>query len=233
MEQNARLHPLLTIAAISVSVFSLVGIGAVTGLLPQSTANKSEIQAAAPAAAVEQFSAVTPPLPVAPAPLSAAPEVKPAPKKVVRHAPAAPKPAPVVLAEAPGVMAPPPPPPPAPIAVAPKPICADCGVVENFREVATKGQGTGLGAVAGGIAGALLGHQFGHGSGKTVITVAGAAGGAYAGNQVEKNVRSGKHYEISVRMEDGSVRTVAQDAAPAWRVGERVRIINNQVVANS
>ena len=73
MGQRARLHPLLTIAAISVSIFSLVGIGALTGLLPHSTANKVEVQDTGPAA-VEQFSSIMPPLPVAPKPVSAAPE---------------------------------------------------------------------------------------------------------------------------------------------------------------
>ena len=231
MEQKARLHPLLTIAAISVSLFSLVGIGALTGLLPHSVATRAEKPAVVSPPAIEQFSSVTPPLAAPHARSLATLEPKSVAKKVVRHTPPAPSQAPVMVADA--NVAATPPPPPAPIAAAPKPICADCGVVENFREVATKGQGTGLGAVAGGIAGALLGHQFGHGTGKDVITVAGAAGGAYAGHQVEKNARSGKRYEISVRMEDGSVRTVAQDAAPAWRVGDHVRIVNNQVVANS
>ena len=75
IEQKARLHPLLAIAAISVTIFSLVGIGAVTGLLPHSTPDKAEAPAAAPAA-IEQFSAVMPPLPVAPRPVSAAPEAR-------------------------------------------------------------------------------------------------------------------------------------------------------------
>jgi uncharacterized protein YcfJ len=43
--------------------------------------------------------------------------------------------------------------------------------------------GTALGAVAGG----LLGNQIGGGSGKTIATVAGAAGGAYAGRKIQEN----------------------------------------------
>jgi uncharacterized protein YcfJ len=34
-----------------------------------------------------------------------------------------------------------------------------------------------------------LGHQIGGGRGKTVATVAGAAGGAYVGNQVQKSMQ--------------------------------------------
>jgi uncharacterized protein YcfJ len=39
------------------------------------------------------------------------------------------------------------------------------------------------------VAGGVLGHQVGGGKGKTLATVAGAAGGAYAGNQVQKSMQ--------------------------------------------
>lgn len=55
--------------------------------------------------------------------------------------------------------------------------------VQDEKRVA----GTLLGAVAGG----LVGSQIGGGSGKQVATVAGAAAGAYAGNQVQKNLQEG------------------------------------------
>jgi uncharacterized protein YcfJ len=45
------------------------------------------------------------------------------------------------------------------------------------------------GTVLGGVAGGVLGHQIGGGKGKTLATVAGAAGGAYAGNQVQKTMQ--------------------------------------------
>jgi uncharacterized protein YcfJ len=43
--------------------------------------------------------------------------------------------------------------------------------------------------VIGGVAGGLLGSTIGGGRGKMVATVAWAAGGAYAGNQVQKNMQ--------------------------------------------
>jgi outer membrane lipoprotein SlyB len=249
MEAKTRLHPLLITAAVSVTIFSLVGIAAVTGLLPHSSATGAPDPQPAQAAPVEQFSSVTPPLPTAaepataPEPVVAAPEPKPMKKPVVRHAPA--HPAPVQFAQA-AVPPPPPapvllppldtPPPPPPMMVAappPPPVCVNCGTVENFREVEVKGQATGAGAVAGGVLGAILGHQFGRGSGKDILTVAGAAGGAFAGHEAEQNIRKDKRYEISVRMQDGSLRTLSQTAAPVWRIGDRVRVVNNQVVASS
>src|SRR6202035_2667216 len=45
------------------------------------------------------------------------------------------------------------------------------------------------GTVIGGVAGGLLGSTIGSGSGRTAATVLGAAGGAYAGNQVQKNMQ--------------------------------------------
>ncbi|MDR7134544.1 uncharacterized protein YcfJ [Lysobacter niastensis] len=65
-----------------------------------------------------------------------------------------------------------------------QPHCYDVQV-ERPKEVKDehKVAGTALGAVAGG----LLGHQVGGGSGKTVATVAGAAGGAYAGRKIQEN----------------------------------------------
>lgn len=111
----------------------------------------------------------------------------------------------------------------APVAKA-KPLCPDCGVVQEVKEVEVKGEGTGLGAVAGGVAGALVGSQIGSGRGKTLAEVAGAAGGAYAGHQIEKKVRSHKQFDVSVHMEDGSVRTVSSETQPTWRAGDHVRI---------
>lgn len=43
------------------------------------------------------------------------------------------------------------------------------------------------GMAIGGVAGGLLGNQVGSGKGRTLATVAGAAGGAYAGKKVQEN----------------------------------------------
>lgn len=112
------------------------------------------------------------------------------------------------------------------VATQSKPRCLDCGVVEDVRAVEEKGKGTGLGAVAGGVAGAVLGNQIGNGSGRTVMTLAGAAGGALAGNEIEKKVRTTKHWDVSVRMEDGTTHVVSLASEPAWRPGDQVRVVD-------
>ena len=113
-----------------------------------------------------------------------------------------------------------------------QPICRDCGIVESMREVEKKGDASGVGAVAGGIGGLILGRQVGNGTGQRIAGVLGAAGGAFAGHQIEKNMKTTKSYEVYVRMEDGSYRTVPMATQPAFRTGERVRLVNGQLQAD-
>ena len=93
-------------------------------------------------------------------------------------------------------------------------VCTQCGVIESVREMQQKGDGTGLGAVGGAVVGGALGNQVGKGNGRTAMTVLGAIGGGLAGNEVEKRMRSETVYEVHIRMDDGSVRTLTQKAAP-------------------
>ena len=108
----------------------------------------------------------------------------------------------------------------------PAPVCTTCGVVTSVNAIKQQGEGSGLGAVAGGVVGGLLGHQIGGGTGKKIATVAGAAGGAFAGHQVEKNMKSSTLYEVTVKMDDGAVRTFPYDAQPSFQTGSKVRVVN-------
>jgi outer membrane lipoprotein SlyB len=111
-------------------------------------------------------------------------------------------------------------------APAPAPACKDCGRVESIRFVQEKGKGTGLGAVAGGVLGGVIGHQIGGGTGQTVATIAGAAGGAYVGNEVEKNKRSNAYWEITLRMDTGNTRIFHYTNQPTVNEGERVKLVD-------
>lgn len=110
--------------------------------------------------------------------------------------------------------------------------CANCGVVEAVNVIEVKGEGNYLGMIAGGLAGALLGHQVGGGSGKKIATVAGAAGGAYAGNEVEKRMKTTKHFEVIARLESGGTQAISYETDPGFKVGEKVKIENNTLVRN-
>jgi outer membrane lipoprotein SlyB len=107
--------------------------------------------------------------------------------------------------------------------------CANCGVIESVRAVEVKGSGSGVGAVAGGVTGGVLGNQIGHGGTRTLLTIGGAAGGAYAGNEIERNLNRRTVWRVAVRLEDGSLRTVSQRTQPPFAVGDRVRIVDGAV----
>ena len=250
MSETAKMNPLVSIAAVSVTLVSLVGAGVLTGIIPtkgdKAAAPASPVVATAPAPAapVAPLAAVPEPAKPVAAPVVAQPPKKtvvaeapraapPAPRPVVQQQQPQPQPqyraAPTYPAAAPSY--------PAtydyPPTTAPAPaICNTCGRVEAVNVQTVAGEGSGLGAVAGGVAGALLGNQVGRGTGKKVATVAGAAGGAFAGHQVEKYAKSGKRYDVVVRMEDGSTRTFPYEAEPGFSAGQRVRVVEGKLQYN-
>jgi len=46
---------------------------------------------------------------------------------------------------------------------------------------------------------------------------------------VERSGPSHKRYEVSVRLPDGSVKTMASDTPPAWKSGDKVRVANGKL----
>lgn len=203
-------HPFVITAAIAVTVFSLVGIGAVLGWIPTSIGG----------------SGITPAAQAPEQPKAQADAAKPAaPGPVVKQA--KPHPKPVATAEPPqqvvrDVVLPPLP----PVVAA---TCRECAVIEEVREVEKAGQASGGGAVAGAVVGGVVGHQIGHGRGKDIATVLGAVGGGVAGHQIEKNVNKTKEYQIFVRYEDGSKAMFTQNTPPSWRPGDKVKIIDGAI----
>jgi len=104
--------------------------------------------------------------------------------------------------------------------------CTDCGQVQSIRFVEEEGKSTGLGAVAGGVLGGVLGHQVGGGTGQTVATIAGAAGGAYVGNTVEKKKNTKGYWSVAIRMDGGTTRTFRYTNQPSVHEGERVKLVD-------
>lgn len=107
------------------------------------------------------------------------------------------------------------------------------GRVNNIEVFQTQqqAQGSGLGAVLGGVAGAVVGHQFGGGTGRDVATVAGALGGAVAGNAIEKNRNPnvGQSYRVTVQLDKGGARAYDMPSTGELRIGDRVRVQNGQL----
>lgn len=169
---------------------------------------------------------VTAPAKPAPVPVPVKKVVKPVPKPAPAVA-ESPAPAPVYSGVSSG---PAPYPSPAPAVVAQ--VCTFCGSIESVTPVqrSTKPAGVGIGTVAGGVLGAVVGNQVGQGNGRTVATILGAIGGGFAGNAVEKNVRTETVYQVGLRMEDGSRRTVEVAQPPS--VGSRVTVEGSSLRTN-
>ena len=104
--------------------------------------------------------------------------------------------------------------------------CANCGRVQSIRHIEQKGEGSGVGAVAGGVLGGVLGHQLGSGRGNTAATVVGAAGGAYTGNEIEKNRNKKAYWSVAIKIDSGGTRTFSYGSKPAVREGERVKLVD-------
>jgi uncharacterized protein YcfJ len=65
----------------------------------------------------------------------------------------------------------------------------DCHDETVTKQAPVKDEHQILGSVAGAVVGGVLGHQIGGGTGRDIATVAGAAGGGYAGNRIQKNAQ--------------------------------------------
>jgi hypothetical protein len=93
-----------------------------------------------------------------------------------------------------------------------RPVCPDCGVVDsiipgNARPSATR-----------------ITQLLAAGSeGATILKVAGQAGDEQAG--------SGKvEFVVTVRMENGTVRTIYEAERPSFSIGERIKLVNGSVI---
>ena len=104
------------------------------------------------------------------------------------------------------------------------------GVVERI-EVIRRGDGNNVaGTVIGGIVGGIIGHQIGGGSGQTAATILGAAGGAVAGNQIERRSRGAdESFRVTVRLDNGAYQTVTREDITDLRTGNRVRLEGDRI----
>lgn len=234
--QKKSLHPLIAVAAGSVIVFSLVGVAAMTGLLPSSNgepklevdkqiasvsdsgtvsnvadASMNDVKSAEKSAAAQ---VVQP---------TSTPDRKQSSTKTEGKAAnqnstqaASQKISSNSIAEK-----------------SEKPICLQCGTVESVRSIEQQAEkGSGVGAVAGAVIGGVIGNQIGGGNGRKLATVAGAVGGGYAGNEIEKSRNTRITYEVRVKMENGEVRTLKSESEPEWRSGDRVKLVDGRLVRN-
>lgn len=245
MEDSKNTHPLILVAAVCVTLASLTAIAFFAGLLPLKK-DASSLQATSVTLTSSTSNLLTSTTQTTVAPTPASPDNKPAPQPLSKKVQSHPKPPPTASLPPPReviyetrysrtrqyddapdyrpfhrdredrrqtpFMATP-------------PVCRECGTVESVHEISRKGEASGAGAVAGGVLGGVLGHQVGKGRGKDAATIVGVIGGALGGNHIEKNIRTEKQYQVTVRFDDGALRTYTENH-PNWQAGQRVRSIN-------
>ena len=102
------------------------------------------------------------------------------------------------------------------------------GVVEGVRDVMIQGGQTGAGTLAGGaIGGVAAGSLIGSGNGSVAAGILGAVLGGIAGSATENKVNQRRALEITVRLENGEMRAITQEADELFRPGERVRLLTS------
>ncbi|OZI64137.1 glycine zipper 2TM domain-containing protein [Bordetella genomosp. 1] len=100
------------------------------------------------------------------------------------------------------------------------------GTVTGVRGITIQSAASsGGGLIAGGALGAVAGSAIGGGSGRRLTTVGGAIGGAMAGNAVENAAARRAGLEITVRLDNGETRVIAQEADVPVSPGQRVQIV--------
>jgi|ERR1039458_8005854 uncharacterized protein YcfJ len=67
-------------------------------------------------------------------------------------------------------------------------------------------------------------------TGKDVATIAGAAGGAYAGHKIEGKMKSTKTCAVSVRFDNGDERTFNFDHDPGLAAGDQIMAAGSSIV---
>lgn len=101
------------------------------------------------------------------------------------------------------------------------------GIVESVRQVRIEGTKSPVGTVAGGAVGGIAGSSVGHGRGSAVAAVIGAVVGGLAGSAAEEGLTRKDGLEITVKLDNGTMLAIVQEADVAFNPGERVRLVES------
>lgn len=101
------------------------------------------------------------------------------------------------------------------------------GVIESVRTVKIEGTGSGIGAATGAVVGGVAGSTMGGGKGKILTTVIGAVAGGLAGSAVEEKVTEKDGLELTVKLDNGTMVAIVQEADEEFHPGDRVRLLES------
>ncbi|GAA4329949.1 glycine zipper 2TM domain-containing protein [Pigmentiphaga soli] len=100
------------------------------------------------------------------------------------------------------------------------------GVVESVRPVTIDRGQTGVGTAGGAIVGGVAGNSIGGGRGQIITSVLGAIAGGIAGQAAERGLSKSNGLEITVKFDNGEVRSIVQEADETFYAGDRVRVLS-------
>ena len=100
------------------------------------------------------------------------------------------------------------------------------GTVESVRNVRLEGTRTPVGTIAGGAVGGVAGSAIGGGRGSTIGAILGAVAGGVAGSAIEEGATRKDGVEITIRLDNGNIIAITQEADETFRPGDRVRVLS-------
>jgi outer membrane lipoprotein SlyB len=114
-----------------------------------------------------------------------------------------------------------------------RPQTVEMGFVEDLRPVriggSRSGAGAATGAFVGGVGGSFVGGSW---EANVVGMIVGTILGAFTGAAIEEGTTARDGVEVSVRLDNGGLVVVVQDAAiDALKAGDRVRVVSDGITA--
>ena len=101
------------------------------------------------------------------------------------------------------------------------------GVVESVRSVKLEGTKSPVGTLGGAAVGGVAGSTIGGGRGSAIAAVIGAVAGGLAGSALEEGMTRKDAFEITVKLDNGSLVAIVQEATEKFSPGDSVRLIEN------
>lgn len=101
------------------------------------------------------------------------------------------------------------------------------GTVQSVRYITIQSDNSsGFGGVSGAAVGGVAGSTIGGGRGNILATMGGAILGGLAGNAIENQTQKKQGLEITVLLDNGETRAIAQEADTMFTAGQRVRLLS-------
>jgi len=101
------------------------------------------------------------------------------------------------------------------------------GVVESVRTVKLEGTKTPIGTATGAVIRGVAGSTVGEGKGSSIAAVIGAVAGGLLGSAAEEGLTRKDAFEITVKLDNGSLVAIVQEATEKFSPGDSVRLIEN------